>query len=137
MNQQAQYFEQYSQENAGQLVNGSFNPQTTAGICLQSTLSFESMSYKNNTYKWSATQYNEQPDFLLHTPQGNIWVQVSIGLIDLHHHQSYLSQQKDYPVTKHTAQKILANIVDQGYLNSYFSKKLKLKFTQNGKLIEI
>ncbi len=133
---QPHHFEQYSHENASQLVNGSFNPQTTVSLSLQNRLTFELTSYKDHSYQWSATQYHEQPDFVLITPKGNVWVQVDIGLMDLHHHQSFLSGQKEYPITKNTAQKIVACLVESGYIREFFTKKTKLKFSREGNLLE-
>ena len=133
---QPHHFEQYSHENAPQLVNGSFNPQVTVGLSFQNTLTFELASFQDHTYQWSATQYHEQPDFVLKTPKGNIWVQIEIGLMDVHHHRSFLNGQKEYPITNSTAQKIVAALVESDYLNEYFTKNVKLRFSREGKLIE-
>ena len=137
MNHHPQHFEQYSQENASQLVSGSFNPQVTVGLSFQNTLTFELFSYQGHAYQWSATQYQEQPDFVLNTPRGNIWVQIEIGLMDLQYHQSFLCNRREYPITKHTAQKIVAALVQGDLINEYFTKNVKLRFSREGKLMKV
>ena len=137
MNGLANNFDGFSHENAALLVDGAHNPQIMTGFFQQDQLHFQTHQYKGQEYQWSATQYDEHPDFMLSCESGNIWVQVELSLQDKSHHHGYLNYNKLHPFSKDTAIKVLTAIVDNGYFEKYFHRKIKLLFNQQGKLVEV
>ena len=137
MNGLAEQFESFSHENAALLIDGEHNPQVMPGFLQQDQLHFQTHQYKGQGYQWSATQYDEHPDFMLSCEAGNIWVQVELGLQDKIHHHGYLNYNKIHPFSTDTAIKVLTAIIDNGYLDKYFQRKMKLVFNQQGNLVEV
>lgn len=103
---------------------------------LVKTLKYREIVYEGVAYQWSAIQDSEHPSFLLQCDSGELWVSVEIGSFDRSHHKMYASGKADFPISESAVSKIVSNIIDLGYLKSYFETDIGLVFTENGQLIE-
>jgi len=88
------------------------------------------MNYKNieingTVFKWSAIEDSQHPDFVLNCERGEIWVQVGDDY-DQEHHDAYHQGKQELPVSEKTARTIICQLIDRGYIDSYFDTDVGL-----------
>ena len=99
------------------------------------------MKYKNieihgQLYKWSSEQDSQHPDFVLVCNQGEIWVSV-VDSYDEKQCDLYIRDKAEFPVSLKTAQLITSQIIEKGYIKSYFiNTDVGLVLSETGNLEE-
>jgi len=103
---------------------------------LVKTLKYREITHEGIVYQWSAIQDSEHPFFLLQCDGGELWVSVEIGSFDKSHRKMYASGKADFPISDSTASKIVSNVIDLGYIKSYFETDIGLVFIEDRQMIE-
>jgi len=96
---------------------------------------FKDIKVLGNSYKWSAQQDSQHPDFVLVCDAGEIWVQVG-DTYDQAHNEAYLNGKEECPVSEKTAKRIITEIIQKGYIESYFNTDVGLMLYTNQGLEE-